>query len=326
MSTLLFVAAALAGLFSAYLATLRAEPRLAHRLLAAIFGLFALQSALSALQPLEPTHPLLWLRPLAAMLIGPLFYLHLAATTRPDFTLTARTGLHLTGPLGMLLARLLTPDSWYLDVMIALSVIGYAALIARTLTPATPGQGRWKRVLLAWLIAMLIADLVIGYEMTGLVRLDQSISMLITAAGLMIFFAYFLLTSLHQHGPLNWIARRIRASGDDPHFPERLTAHMHETRPWLDPDLTLARLARQLAVPQRQISQQVNDQHGVSVSRWINSYRIAEAQRLMQETPKRALIELMLDAGFQTKSNFNKAFKDETGTTPSAWRKANCEQ
>ena len=29
----------------------------------------------------------------------------------------------------------------------------------------------------------------------------------------------------------------------------------------------------------------------------------------------------MLDCGFQTRSNFNKAFKDVTGETPSEWRK-----
>ena len=85
----------------------------------------------------------------------------------------------------------------------------------------------------------------------------------------------------------------------------------------------MARLARQLSLPQRIVSETVNDRFGTSVSRWINGWRIAEAQRLMAVAPERPLVELMLDCGFQTRSNFNKAFKDVAGETPSAWRKRN---
>ena len=99
---------------------------------------------------------------------------------------------------------------------------------------------------------------------------------------------------------------------------------MTDARPWLDPELTVARLARQLGLPQRSVSETVNDQFAMSVSRWINGWRIVEAQRLIHATPERPLVELMLDCGFQTRSNFNKTFKDLTGETPSAWRKRNC--
>jgi AraC-like DNA-binding protein len=320
----MFVSAALAGLFGVYLITLKAEPRPAHRWLGAVFGVFAIQSGLSGLQIISPDQPILWLRPLTAMLIGPLFFLHLSAAANRNFTLTLRTALHLLGPALMVLTRLVISDGWYLDVMILISVTTYAGLIAWQISPVVLGQQKWKRVVVAWLVAMAIADLIVGFEMIALASLDQSISMLVMASGLLIFFAYFLLASLHQEGPLAWIATRLRATPTDSDLRLRLEAHMQDIKPWLDPELTIARLSRQLAVPQRQISELINDQLGTIFSRWINSYRIAQAQSLMREAPKRPLVELMLDAGFQTKSNFNKAFKDETGTTPSAWRKANC--
>jgi AraC-like DNA-binding protein len=77
-------------------------------------------------------------------------------------------------------------------------------------------------------------------------------------------------------------------------------------------------------LPQRTVSEIVNDQYETSVSRWINGWRVAEAQRLIRAAPERPLVELMLDCGFQTRSNFNKAFKDITAETPSEWRKREC--
>lgn len=320
----MFVSAALAGLFGVYLATLKAQPRLAHRLLAAVFGVFAVQSTLAGMQVSGMDQPILWLRPLAATLIGPLFYLHLRAIEEPTFQLTPRSGLHLLGPVAMILTRLAIPDGPHLDAIILTSLSAYALLITRTLHPSAPGQQKWQRIVLIWMIAMILADLILLFEMTGLDTLDQSLGMLVIASSLLIFLAYILLTSLHQDGPLSWIATRLRTTPTDSDLRLRLEAHMQDIKPWLDPELTIARLSRQLAVPQRQISELINDQLGTIFSRWINSYRIAQAQSLMREAPKRPLVELMLDAGFQTKSNFNKAFKDETGTTPSAWRKANC--
>ncbi|WP_418904041.1 helix-turn-helix domain-containing protein [Maricaulis maris] len=72
--------------------------------------------------------------------------------------------------------------------------------------------------------------------------------------------------------------------------------------------------------PQRQGSETVSEEWGMSVSRRLTTYRVSETQRLMLETPDRPLVDLMLDCGFQTRSNFNCAFKDFTGQTPSAWR------
>ena len=86
-----------------------------------------------------------------------------------------------------------------------------------------------------------------------------------------------------------------------------------------DPALTLARLARRLGVPARRVSQAVNRARGLNVSQFINNYRVAEAQRLLRETGQ-PVTEIMLEAGFQTKSNFNREFRRVTGESPSGWR------
>ncbi|WP_377845214.1 helix-turn-helix domain-containing protein [Bosea sp. UC22_33] len=61
---------------------------------------------------------------------------------------------------------------------------------------------------------------------------------------------------------------------------------------------------------------------GKNVSQYINDFRVAEACRLLPA--KRSVTMAMLEAGFQTKSNFNREFRRVTGLSPAAWRDRNC--
>ncbi|WP_325892234.1 helix-turn-helix domain-containing protein [Grimontia sp. NTOU-MAR1] len=88
-----------------------------------------------------------------------------------------------------------------------------------------------------------------------------------------------------------------------------------------DPDLTLNKLARKMGIPGRKISSSVNLVCGENLSRVINQYRIEHAKSLL-ESSDLAITEIYLEAGFQTKSNFNREFLRITGKTPSEYRNA----
>ena len=94
---------------------------------------------------------------------------------------------------------------------------------------------------------------------------------------------------------------------------------MQEQRLFLDPNLTLDRMARRLGIPARQISAAINAVHARNVSQVVNQYRVAEAQRLLTSTA-RSVTEVLMDAGFQTKSNFNREFRRVAGMSPSDYR------
>ena len=57
----------------------------------------------------------------------------------------------------------------------------------------------------------------------------------------------------------------------------RLDDYVAAQKPFLDPDLTLARLARKLTVPAKQLSSAINRVKGENVSRYINRHRIEHA-------------------------------------------------
>lgn len=87
-------------------------------------------------------------------------------------------------------------------------------------------------------------------------------------------------------------------------------------------DLSLRRLARRLGLPDRQVSNAINRVRGMSVSQFVNDFRIREACTLLSATDK-TVLEVSLSAGFATKSNFNREFLRVTGETPSRWRRNN---
>ncbi|MEJ2765788.1 AraC family transcriptional regulator [Photobacterium sp. MCCC 1A19761] len=101
---------------------------------------------------------------------------------------------------------------------------------------------------------------------------------------------------------------------------QALTTLLQEQALYLDPNLTLAVLARKTGIPARQLSAAVNRQTGLNVSQLINQYRIEKARQLLKETDF-SITEIYGMAGFNTKSNFNREFSRITAMTPSAYRR-----
>jgi AraC-like DNA-binding protein len=97
-------------------------------------------------------------------------------------------------------------------------------------------------------------------------------------------------------------------------------ALMQATSLYKDVELNLSRIARRLGLPARSVSTAINRIHGMSVSQYVNNYRVKEACRLLADTDL-AVTRILFDAGFQTKSNFNREFLRVTGLSPTAWRK-----
>jgi len=99
---------------------------------------------------------------------------------------------------------------------------------------------------------------------------------------------------------------------------ERLLALMADERPWLEPELTLAGLALRLHLHPAQLSRLINLGCGQGFSDFVNTYRVAEAQRKLAD-PRFAhysLVGVALESGFNSKSTFNRVFKKLTGQAP----------
>ena len=98
---------------------------------------------------------------------------------------------------------------------------------------------------------------------------------------------------------------------------------MEDEKLFLNPDLTLKMLSKRIRIHYNYLSYIINDRFGLNFNDFINRYRIEEAMKLLSDPGCRgkSILEIMFDAGFYSKSVFNKAFKKFAGMRPSEYRK-----
>ena len=106
-------------------------------------------------------------------------------------------------------------------------------------------------------------------------------------------------------------------------FTERLMEHISNNKPYLDPDLSLRDLAKQIDIHPNQLSWILNQGIGKNFNEFINQFRIEAFKSVANETENRKLtIEGMAyESGFNSKTVFNTCFKKETGLTPTQYLK-----
>lgn len=95
---------------------------------------------------------------------------------------------------------------------------------------------------------------------------------------------------------------------------------MATERLYLDPALTLPRLARRLGMPQTRLSQLLNDNNQTPFKQYLAQLRVQEAKALLRREPLKPLETIAEAAGFQSMSTFYSAFKKVEGITPTAFR------
>ncbi|MDZ4727987.1 MAG: AraC family transcriptional regulator [Leptospira sp.] len=102
----------------------------------------------------------------------------------------------------------------------------------------------------------------------------------------------------------------------------RIQKYMNDEKPFLDEEITLSLLAFKLNIPAHHFSMTINIELSQNFFQFINSYRITTAKLLLSDpgNKNKNVLNIGLDAGFQSKAAFNKAFKMETGKTPTEYR------
>jgi AraC-like DNA-binding protein len=102
-----------------------------------------------------------------------------------------------------------------------------------------------------------------------------------------------------------------------------LTKFIHKKRSYLNPELTLDKLAGEMAMAPKKLSQIIHVCFNRNFNDFINSYRVEEAKNIFLGDPlnRKTVLEVLLDSGFNSKSVFNDTFKKFTDTTPTAYRK-----
>ena len=129
--------------------------------------------------------------------------------------------------------------------------------------------------------------------------------------------------------PPDSIASAVAANGParvlapiDPAVQERLRRALSDEHLYLNPTLTLAELAAHTGLAPRVISFTVNHGFGRTFNDWVNAARVGAVQRRLRspaEVARLSLLGIAYESGFNSKTTFNRIFREQTGQSPSEW-------
>lgn len=139
---------------------------------------------------------------------------------------------------------------------------------------------------------------------------------------------YFLAFQVYSHPELLELPE-LREENDElpvvvsPQRIKQLAGFMEMEKPYLDPEIKISALADTLDVPKHELSKVINHGFGKNFFDFINGYRVREFISLQQNERNghHTILQLAYQAGFNSKSAFNRAFRKEAGQSPSDFLK-----
>ncbi len=99
---------------------------------------------------------------------------------------------------------------------------------------------------------------------------------------------------------------------------------MDKDKPYLNAELTLGELAKELGTTDKKLSYVLNQKLETNFYTYLNSFRIEafKAQVGQQKNQTLSLVGIAKDCGFKSKSSFYRAFKSELGMSPTDYIKS----
>lgn len=195
---------------------------------------------------------------------------------------------------------------------------------------------------LAWLKVMLTSFLVLfswdaillTIKLHGLANDDFNMDLLnvfglsgyyltFAVLNILIFLKFTLFTSVASVNESATPERHDeKLEGVDKEVVDHIEKTMAESKIYTMPDITVDRLAAEMKMPAKRLSQTIKQHFHLNFYEFINSYRIEEAKRLLSdpESANKTITEIYYEVGFNSKSVFNTFFKRVVELTPSQYR------
>ena len=232
----------------------------------------------------------------------------------------------------------------YMEFLSKLIRVFYAiacfSLISRYSSRLQDTNSNMEKVHLSWLRALVIGFLLVMVSEAILVAAkiiniytNFSFSLLVNI-GLTGYYITFALVNLLVFTAVRYfgafeqvneikITKKVR---DERFFQPELALSVDDAirggQIYMDPDITLDKLAESLKISPRDLSSLINRHFGINFYEFINRYRIEEAKRMLtsEEYKATTITDIYLKVGFNSKSVFYTFFKKLEGMTPSQCR------
>jgi AraC-like DNA-binding protein len=289
--------------------------------------------------------------------LGPLLYFYIQYQTRPDFRLRPVQLLHLLplGIYFLLLFDFFTDPSlkatflrernlstiphariaiYFRQAQTLFYIIWCYRLLIRHNRVIQELASSIERKQLKWLRDLMLAATglyVVGFLSIGIDFINDAVSLLLLLfSGWITYQAVkqeyvFGSVAMEEVLPIIEEAPRVRyrntplTKDDLQRLMQQVTKHITYHKPYLDNELSLTTLAEQLQMNPNLLSQVLNEGFGENFYKFVNQYRVEESKRLLLDPAYKhyTILAIALEAGFSSKSTFNRTFKEIAGCSPS---------
>jgi len=163
-------------------------------------------------------------------------------------------------------------------------------------------------------------------------------SLLITLLSIVLFMFYFinsvLLKMLKRSTNDSGVMSQVNFENKEKYAGSKITQaqlkgsksklydHMKSTKRYLNADLNIDDLSKEMGLSSKDLSQIINQGFSCNFFDFVNKFRVEEAKSIFskQTEDKMTIQEVMYDSGFSSKSSFNTAFKKFTNLTPTQFK------
>jgi AraC-like DNA-binding protein len=277
-------------------------------------------------------------------LCGPSLYFYARSITDSGFHFKRRHWVHLLPMMlyflymscrfhfhRMIQSRALTPlESGVLILLFYAILVAYIVSALRVLriynSEIKKHGSAIEKINLSWLRFILIgvgsvviievlffSTSLMGFHLRLMLSLVYAIIFILVTVGIYRILSQpvlFVQPERYKHSNLSEADKKIILN--------QILGFIQKEKSYLNPALTLKDLAETIHLPQRAVSQVINEFLGKNFYDFINAYRIEEAKRLLTDPAfgAKTVLEILYQVGYNSKSSFNHAFKDNTGMTP----------
>lgn len=188
-------------------------------------------------------------------------------------------------------------------------------------------------VIISFIMIMLFVLKIVGDDSAG--EIDYAIPIYIFLIADLALILFFLFRSRYHKNLFaidqdrNHVFKLHRASAQISSltpardvYVKKLKRYMEESACYLNPNLAIQDVARHIGVPRYHLSQLINIEFGKNFFQFLADYRINYAKkRLLVNDRSFTLEALAYECGFNSKTSFNRYFKERNGgLTPSEYR------
>jgi len=142
----------------------------------------------------------------------------------------------------------------------------------------------------------------------------------------LLYLAVFIIATKKRKGlvflgkPLRYENKKI-GNKDAQEILNQIKVLFNDNPAYTNSEFKIHDLAKLLKITPHHLSQILNDNLNINFPKFINSYRIELAMKMIKTSPNLTIEAIGKDCGFKSKATFYKAFKDKIGITPAVYRK-----